>query len=160
MSDQQSQDTFEIFPIGHVRRGDGKTVLEIMAPYRPALKELDRFSHVQVCWWFNQFDDEMYRGIMQSDHTPYEAPTMGVFACRSPVRPNPIALTTAEVRSIDHERGVVEIVNIDAFDGTPVLDLKPYIPSCDRVKDVRVAEWAVEWPQWLPAEGVELAEGE
>lgn len=153
MSEPRSKDTFEVFPIGYVKRSEGKTYLEIMEPYRPALKELERFSHVQVLWWFSQFDDEMYRGITQSDHAPYDAPTLGVFACRSPVRPNPIGLTTAEMGALDHDRGIVEIVNIDAFDGTPVLDLKAYIPLCDRVQEVRVAEWATDWPRWLPDEG-------
>jgi tRNA-Thr(GGU) m(6)t(6)A37 methyltransferase TsaA len=148
------QSVFEVFPIGYVRRENGRTYLELLEPYVPALKELERFSHVQVFWWFSEFDDEMYRCVTQSDHAPYDAPTLGVFACRSPVRPNPIALTTAEVLGVDHAAGIVEIVNVDAFDGTPILDLKPYIPSSDRVKDVRVAEWAVDWPEWLPEEGL------
>jgi tRNA-Thr(GGU) m(6)t(6)A37 methyltransferase TsaA len=147
------EEVYEIFPVGYVRRDDERTTLEILEPYVPALKELDRFSHVQVFWWFSECDDEMYRSITQSDHAPYDAPTLGMFACRGPARPNPIALTTAEMLGVDHAAGVVEIVNIEAFDGTPVLDLKPYIPSCDRVRDVRVAEWAVDWPEWLPEEG-------
>jgi tRNA-Thr(GGU) m(6)t(6)A37 methyltransferase TsaA len=152
--------TYEIFPVGHVRRENGRTTLEILEPYVPALKELEKFSHVQVCWWFSEFDDEAYRGITQSEHLPYDAPVMGMFACRSPVRPNPIALTTAEILNIYLEEGIVEIVNIDAFDGTPVVDLKPYIPVCDRVERVRVGEWAADWPQWLPEEGQGLEEGE
>jgi tRNA-Thr(GGU) m(6)t(6)A37 methyltransferase TsaA len=148
------QSTFEVFPIGYVRRDEGRTYVELLEPYVPALKELERFSHVQVFWWFSEFDDEMYRSVLQSDHAPYDAPTLGVFACRSPVRPNPIALTTAEMQGVDHAKGIVEIVNIDAFDGTPVLDLKPYIPISDRVRDVRVAEWANDWPEWLPEEGL------
>jgi tRNA-Thr(GGU) m(6)t(6)A37 methyltransferase TsaA len=148
------QSVFEVFPIGYVRRENGRTYLELLEPYVPALKELERFSHVQVFWWFSEFDDEMYRCVTQNNHAPYDAPTLGVFACRSPVRPNPIALTTAEVLGIDHVAGIVEIVNVDAFDGTPILDLKPYVPSSDRVKDVRVAEWAVDWPEWLPEEGL------
>ena len=148
------QSVFEVFPIGYVRRDDERTYLELLEPYVPALKELDRFSHVQVFWWFSEFDDDMYRSVMQSDHSPYDAPTLGVFACRSPVRPNPIALTTAEMLKVDHAGGIVEIVNIEAFDGTPVLDLKPYIPSADRVKEVRVAGWADDWPEWLPEEGL------
>jgi len=147
------QSVFEVFPIAYVKRENGRTYLELLEPYVPALKELERFSHVQVFWWFSEFDDEVYRSVMQSDHAPYDAPTLGVFACRSPVRPNPIALTTAEMLNVDHAEGIVEIVNIEAFDGTPVLDLKPYIPVSDRVKEVRVAEWAVDWPEWLPEEG-------
>jgi tRNA-Thr(GGU) m(6)t(6)A37 methyltransferase TsaA len=149
-----TQAVFEVFPVGYVRRDDGRTYVELLEPYIPALKELERFSHVQVFWWFSEFDDEMYRSVMQSEHAPYDAPTLGVFACRSPVRPNPIALTTAEMLGVDHVAGIVEIVNIEAFDGTPVLDLKPYIPSSDRVKEARVAEWAVDWPEWLPEEGL------
>jgi len=85
---------------------------------------------------------------------------MGVFACRSPVRPNPIALTTAQVLNVDHQKGQVEIVNIDAFDDTPLIDLKPYIPVCDRVEKVGVPPWSADWPQWLPKEGMGLEEGE
>jgi tRNA-Thr(GGU) m(6)t(6)A37 methyltransferase TsaA len=155
MSEKASeQSVFEVFPVGYVRRDDERTYLEVLEPYVPALKELERFSHAQVLWWFSEFDDEMYRGVTQSEHAPYEAPVLGVFACRSPVRPNPIGLTTAKILSVDHDEGLVEIANIDAFDDTPVLDLKPYFPSCDRVKDVRVAEWAADWPEWLPEEGL------
>ena len=153
-------ETFQVFPIGYVRRRDGRTVLDILEPFVPALKELERFSHVQVLWWLSAFDDEMYREVMQSEHAPYEAPVLGMFACRSPVRPNPLGLTTAETLRVDHAKGEVEIVNIDAFDGTPVLDLKAYFPSCDRVKDVRIPQWAADWPEWLPEEGLGLEEGE
>jgi tRNA (Thr-GGU) A37 N-methylase len=50
----------------------------------------------------------------------------------------------------------VQIGDIDAFDGTPVLDLKAYIPMMDRVKNVRVPKWAEEWPEWIPEEGIGL----
>jgi tRNA-Thr(GGU) m(6)t(6)A37 methyltransferase TsaA len=156
MSEQLNKTIYEVFPVGYVRRNEGRPTLQIMEPYVSALKELGKFSHVKVLWWFSEFDDEMYRGVTQSEHAPYDAPVLGVFACCSPVRPNPIALTTAEILSVDPEKGVVEIVNIDAFDGTPIIDLKPYIPSCDRVESVRVGEWAAGWPQWLPEEGLGL----
>ena len=156
----QTPDSFHVFPIGYVHREKGRTVLKILEPFVPALKELEHFSHVQVLWWLSSFDDDMFREVMQSEHTPYEAPVLGMFACRSPVRPNPIGLTTAEILRVDHVQGEVEIINIDAFDGTPILDLKAYFPSCDRVKDVRVPQWAAEWPDWLPEEGQGLEEGE
>jgi hypothetical protein len=112
MSEKVSeQSVFEVFPVGYVRRDDEGTYLEVLEPYVPALKELDRFSHAQVLWWFSQFDDEMYRSVMQTDHAPYDAPTLGVFACRGPTRPNPIALTTVKMLGIDHAEGVVDIVN-------------------------------------------------
>lgn len=153
-------ETYRLFPVGIVRRENGRTLLDILPAYAPALKELERFSHVHVIWWFSQFQDEPYRQITQSEHAPYDAPVLGVFACRSPVRPNPIGLTTAEILHVDHDRGQVEIVNIDAFDGTPILDLKAYFPVSDRVESVRVPHWAADWPQWLPEEGIGLEEGE
>jgi len=155
----QTTETYEIWPIGHVRRDNGRTYLEILAPYAPALKELEQFSHVQVLWWFSQFQDEMYRVMTQSEHAPYEAPVLGMFACRSPVRPNPIGLSTAKILKVDHDEGIVEIAKIDAFDDTPVLDLKAYFPTCDRVQDVKVGTWAVEWGEWMPEEGLGLEDG-
>jgi tRNA-Thr(GGU) m(6)t(6)A37 methyltransferase TsaA len=157
MSEQLLKEkVYEVFPVGYIRRGDERTYLEILEPYVPALKELEGFSHVQVFWWFSEFQDDMYRGITQSDKAPYEAPVMGVVACRSPVRPNPIGLTTAKILNVDQAAGVVEIANIDAFDDTPVLDLKAYIPVCDRVEKVHVPAWAADWPEWMPEEGLGL----
>lgn len=154
----QEAKRYTVFPVGYVRRDNGRTFLDILPPFVPALKELERFSHVQVSWWFSQFQADMYRQVTQSEHAPYAAPVLGVFACRSPVRPNPIGLTAAETIHLDPGQGEIEIVNIDAFDGTPILDVKPYIPSCDRVQDVRVPHWASGRPQWLPKEGLGLDE--
>jgi len=148
---------FQIHPIGAIRRSNGKTNLEILEPYIPALKELGDFSHVQVFWWFNEFQDDEFRQITQSE-PPYEAPTLGVFACRSPIRPNPVGLTTAKILDVDQDSGIVEIANIDAYDGTPIIDLKPYFPVCDRVQNVSVPRWAAEWPEWMPEEGLGLEE--
>jgi tRNA-Thr(GGU) m(6)t(6)A37 methyltransferase TsaA len=147
---------YQVTPIGIIRRQDKGTFIELLAEYKPALKELERWSHVQILWWFSQFDDDESRKVIQFDKVPYEAPPLGVFACRSPLRPNPIGLTTAKLLAVDHENGIVQIGDIDAFDGTPVLDMKAYIPSMDRVKTVRVPEWAAEWPEWVPEEGIGL----
>lgn len=150
-----SQETFKVFPIGHVRRKSDKVYLEILGDYIPALKELETFSHVQVFWWFSEFQDDDYRKIMQSE-PPYDAPVLGMFACRSPLRPNPIGLTTAKIVQVDHQNGIIEIADIDAFDGTPILDLKAYFPVTDRVKDVSVPTWCADWPEWLPENGLGL----
>ncbi len=154
----QRAETYEIFPVGSVRRESGRTFLDILPEFAPALKELAGFSHVQVFWWFDKFADEASRQTTQFDQMPFEAPPLGVFACRAPMRPNPIGLTTARILAVDQDEGRIEIADIDAFDGTPVLDLKAYMPSCDRVKTVRVPDWAAGWPQWLPEEGLGLEE--
>jgi tRNA-Thr(GGU) m(6)t(6)A37 methyltransferase TsaA len=156
---EQAESKYEVYPVGHIRRCDGRNYLEIAGAYVPALKELERFSHVQVLWWFDRCDDEICRSVTQTDQAPYEAPMLGMFACRSPVRPNPIGLTTAKIYGVDHGHGRVEIGEIDAFDGTPILDLKAYFPTCDRVREVRVPSWAAGWGEWMPEDGLGLEDG-
>ena len=78
---------------------------------------------------------------------------MGVFATRSPQRPNPIALSVAQVLRIDQERGRIWIAYSDAEPGTPVLDLKPYTPSIDRVGEPQVPGWCSHWPQAMERAG-------
>jgi tRNA (Thr-GGU) A37 N-methylase len=50
---------------------------------------------------------------------------------------------------VDEDRGIVQLPYIDAFDGTPLLDIKPYVPISDRIRDYRVAPWLEEWPEWM-----------
>ena len=105
--------------------------------YIPALQALDGFSHLQIIWWFDGYDEDVYRTILKTKQPYKKAPEeMGIFATRSPIRPNPIALTAVEKLHIDYEKGVVQIAYIDANDGSPVLDIKPYTPSLDRIEAV------------------------
>jgi excinuclease ABC subunit A len=146
---EESPKNFDIFPIGYVRKTSGATYLDILEPYIPALKELEHFSHVRILWWFHRLADDRFRRTTQVN-PPYEnAPRAGVFASRSPVRPNPIGLTTAKIVDVDQQKGMIEVTGIDAYDKTPLIDLKPYIPSCDRVKDSSVAQWFAHWPEWM-----------
>lgn len=147
---------YQISPVGYVVKNEDHTYLEILPTFRTGMKELEQFSHVQVIWWFSHFDDEDSRSTTLFDQMPFEAPELGVFACRSPMRPNPIGLTTAPILGIDHAHGLIEVANLDAYDGTPIIDLKAYLPSCDRVQHVMVADWAAKWPQWLPENGLSL----
>ena len=143
--------TYQLHPIGVVRASDEEQsyFLQIEESYRAGLRQLDQFSHVLIFWWADKMDIEKYRGIMTAE-LPY-APGVeaGVFACRSEYRPNPIALTLMAMLSVDVEKGIVVLPWIDAFDGTPVLDLKPYIPISDRVRDFKVADWLADWPEWM-----------
>lgn len=151
---------YELRPIGKVRRDGTQIQLEIAEPYRPALKQLEHFSHVMVFWWADQFDTEEYRSMLQS-HPPYaEEHLTGVFATRSPYRPNPIAMTTCPLVAIDEEQGLLTVSDIDAFDGTAILDLKAYFPVCDRVQEAHIPEWLADWPDWMPEAGQGLMEWE
>ncbi len=140
--------TFSVNAIGHIRTGEEGFYLEIAPEYRPALNGLDGFGHINVLWWFHLYAE--YREVLECDRPYKHAPDkMGIFATRAPVRPNPIALTTVAVTRIDHAQGRVYIPYIDAEDGSPILDIKPYHPCEDRVRDVKLPAWCAHWPQWV-----------
>jgi tRNA-Thr(GGU) m(6)t(6)A37 methyltransferase TsaA len=151
---------YHLNPIGEVIANEGAGVFQIqLYPlYRDGLKMLAAFSHVIVCWWAHGHDNPASRALLTTQ-LPY-APGVeaGVFACRSEYRPNPICITTMPILNLDQESGMVTLPWIDAHDGSPVIDLKPYIPVSDRIRDVRVADWMQEWPQWMEEAGAYFAE--
>jgi tRNA-Thr(GGU) m(6)t(6)A37 methyltransferase TsaA len=151
MSNGPSQgQTYQMQPIGTVHSSDDGNYVEIFEPFRPGLKQLDQFSHVIVVWWADQHDNAESRGMMQT-RPPYASDKLtGVFACRAEYRPNPIAITTTRILAVDEEQGTIQVTYMDAYDGTPVVDLKAYFPVCDRVKEAHIPEWLSEWPEWLP----------
>ena len=151
-----NEKTFHIHPIGYIRRSEDSVNLEILEPSRPALKQLEHFSHVMVFWWADKHDNEKSRSIMQTDPPYAKGKVTGVFATRAEYRPNPIAMTTCKLLAVDKDRGVVQVTNIDAYDGTPIVDLKAYFPVCDRVREARIPEWLSDWPEWMPEEGLGL----
>lgn len=132
---------FKIFPIGTVEREEGRTFLVIHEKFSKGLEGLDGFSHVQVLYWFDKNDTPQKRAILQV-HPRGDAknPLTGVFACRAPVRPNLIGLSTCRILGVEGNR--VQIDEIDAFDHTPLVDLKPFIPTDAPSRDVRVPLWA------------------
>ncbi len=153
-----SQPTYSLHPIGYVRANEGSFCLEILEPYRPALKEFHQFSHAMIFWWAHKHDNAAERAILTTELPYAPGVTAGVFACRAPYRPNPIALTTMLILDVDEENGRIILPWIDADDGTPILDLKPYIPVSDRIRDVNVAQWFAGWPQWMEDAGEFFAE--
>jgi tRNA-Thr(GGU) m(6)t(6)A37 methyltransferase TsaA len=147
--------TFEIFPIGFIRRDLDATYIEILKEYRAGLKELEYFSHAQILWWFGDTDDELQRKTLQFN-PPFDAPKLGVFASRAPFRPNPIALTNIRVEHIDNDEGLIETPDIDAFEGSAVLDIKAYLPFYCRIATTKVPMWASAWPDKMPYDGIGL----
>ena len=140
-------DSLILNPIGKISVNDGEAVIELDKKYIPALNGLDGFGYIQVFWWFSGCDNEACRNKLVEEAPYKNAPDiLGTFATRSPMRPNPIALTPAYVTYIDHENGVIGLAYIDAEDGTPVLDIKPYTPSLDRVENPTVPDWCAGWP--------------
>ena len=146
-------------PIGRVERPNGGSpILSLDEGFRPGLENLSLFSHALVVWWADKHDKPESRAILQTELPYAPGVTAGVFACRSEYRPNPLAVTVCELGRIDMSTGTVEVVDIDAYDGSPLLDIKPYIGVVDRVSKVEVPDWFEGWPKWLPDTGIGLFE--
>lgn len=145
---------FTVTPIGTVKIRNQGTFIELEKQYVPALQALDGFSHLNIIWWFSYFNTKEARSVLQTPQPYKNCPgVMGIFATRSPVRPNPLALTAAQVIHIDYKQGIIQVAYIDAEDGTPVLDIKPYTPSIDRVESPNMPEWCRHWPHSIETSG-------
>jgi len=107
-----------------------KGSVEIFEEYRAGLKDLDGFSHVILLYYFHACHGFSLHLVPFMDSEP-----RGVFATRAPKRPNPIGLSVVQLDKI--EAGVLCIQNVDILDGTPLLDIKPYVPEFDLQKRVR-----------------------
>ena len=138
--EQDISSEFKVARIGYVRKADGRTLIVLDKKYQPGLLGLDDYSHVYVLWWFDRNDTPEKRSVLQvHPRGNKKNPLTGVFATRSPRRPNLIALTLCKIVSV--KENVVEIEKTDAFPDTPVLDMKPFIPGYDSAPDVRLPDW-------------------
>lgn len=143
-----------INPIGEIRSGECEQVIAIDEAYRAGLRGLEGFSHLIVLWWASGADEPEYRTLLDAG-MPYrkvKAP-LGIFATRSPIRPNPVCASVVDVADLDIERGCVSTYYIDAEPGTPVIDIKPYAPSIDRVASPSVPAWCDHWPADVETSG-------
>ena len=133
-------ESFRIIPVGIVRKTDTAVSIEIYNEFTDALLGLDGFSHIVVLYWFDQNDTAEKRRVLQvHPRKDPSNPLTGVFATHSPQRPNLIGLTVCKIISI-HDN-IIEIEDIDALDGSPVIDLKCYIPGSIAEEDVRLPDW-------------------
>jgi tRNA-Thr(GGU) m(6)t(6)A37 methyltransferase TsaA len=103
-----------------------------------ALEGIQDFSHLFVLFWLHKTSDEDKRIIKVHPRGRQDMPLLGIFATRTPHRPNPIGLT--RVKLLNVEGNVVTVQGLDAFDGTPVLDIKPF-DRWDTTEDFKVPEW-------------------
>ena len=121
--EQTSKTEFVIHPIGKVVKENDKTMIVLDEKYQSGLLGLEKHSHVHVVYWFDKNDTPEGRAVLQvHPRGNKQLPLTGVFATHSPFRPNLIAISKCNIISI-HEN-VIEIEDIDAFGGSPVLDLK------------------------------------
>ena len=111
-----------------------------MPQFAPALKGLEGFSHLWVFYWFHENDTPERRATLQVHPRRDPAnPLTGVFACRAPERPNLIGFTACRIVKI--KGNVVEVTGLDARDGSPIVDLKPYIPKGDSIPEATTPDW-------------------
>jgi tRNA-Thr(GGU) m(6)t(6)A37 methyltransferase TsaA len=112
--------------------------IEIDPALTEALEDLDGFSHIIVLFWLNlaAFDKNKLKGHPMGNTT---VSPKGIFALRTPNRPNPIGKTTVRLLSI--QGNILTVQGLDAIDGSIVLDIKPYLPGYDSAADATVPDW-------------------
>lgn len=143
-------------PIGYVRNGiaetprpehDWKGVISEIA-VEPELAEglegLERSSHVIVIFWAHKAADKSKMGLRVRYRGDPSLPEVGVFASRSLFRPNPLGMKVA--RLLERKDNVLRLEGLDALDGTPVLDIKPFIPRNDAPANAVVPGWGDKNP--------------
>src|SRR5437868_8422161 len=109
-------------PKGLGAKHEAEGVLEILPELEAGLTDIEGFSHLVVIWVFDRSEGFELLGTPPSDNRPH-----GVFATRSPRRPNPIGLTVVEL--LRREGGALHVRGVDMLDGTPILDIKPYLSN-------------------------------
>ncbi|MBN2737825.1 MAG: tRNA (N6-threonylcarbamoyladenosine(37)-N6)-methyltransferase TrmO [Spirochaetales bacterium] len=135
-------------PIGKMVAKQGRWIIKIDPEYKEAMTGIEGFSHLQVLFWFHQNDTEQNRKHLKTEKPYTSGPQeLGVFATRSEYRPNLIGLSALAVKSINPDKGEIEFYFADLEDSTPVLDIKPYHPAVDRIRDVSLPHWCSHWPQ-------------
>jgi len=106
-------------------------------PWAMALEGLEGFSHLIVLFWLDRIEGALELKVHPENRQ--DVPAVGLFATRTPRRPNPIGLQVVELLS--RQGNVLTIQGLDALDGSPVLDLKPYLPRGDSIPDARTPKW-------------------
>ncbi len=150
--DDRKLDRIEIKPIGFVRRTSAKDdekdrslVSEIVltSDLAKALDGIHEWSHIYVIYWLDKVmhNDEP---VLHFPGAKPESAPVGILSTRAPIRPNPIGLTLVEL--IRREKNVIHVRGLDAYDGTPVLDIKPY-PDWEHGRFIVVTDFRV--PEWL-----------
>jgi tRNA-Thr(GGU) m(6)t(6)A37 methyltransferase TsaA len=116
--------------------------VEVFEEFRPGLQDLDGFSHIILLYHFHRSEGHRLRVVPFMDTVE-----RGVFATRAPRRPNALGLSV--VRLVGIEDGVLRIENVDVLDGTPLLDIKPYVPQFDGAENVKTG--------WIGASGRDVS---
>ncbi|HJN57460.1 MAG TPA: tRNA (N6-threonylcarbamoyladenosine(37)-N6)-methyltransferase TrmO [Nitrososphaerales archaeon] len=119
---------------------DELTTIKINDEYYDGLHYLATFSHIIILYWFHKRDNQEHRSVLRVTPKRHKrAPEIGVLTSRSPSRINPIGLCVTELTSID--KCILKVKGLDALQGSPIVDVKPYLPRADSISDARVPEY-------------------
>ena len=137
----------EMQPIGIIEHSGKGSVVRVFPAYLEGLKGIQEFSHVWVFYWFHENDTPDGRAVLEVHPRKDPAnPLTGVFGTRSPMRPNLLAMNLCEILEIRPEEGEILVRSLDAREGSPLIDIKPYLPYSDRADHLRLPEWARTLP--------------
>lgn len=131
--------------VGVVENSGELSKIRIFQEFCTGIEGLCNFSHILILYWFHLRDNEDERSTLRVVPRRHPgAPEVGVFASRSPSRPNPIGLCVVEIVKIQDCTIIVR--GLDALKGSPIIDIKPYMPRADSIFDARVPEWTFRGP--------------
>jgi tRNA-Thr(GGU) m(6)t(6)A37 methyltransferase TsaA len=149
MEETTRQDSINLAPIGrvindieypsHVKWETITSEVVIAPQLVEALDGIDGFSHILIIFYLHQVGEDRRSLLQVRPENKEELPLVGVFATRSPVRPNPIGITA--VKLLERRENVLKVLGLDAYDGTPVLDVKPYLRRGDRIEEATMPDW-------------------
>ncbi|MCP4897781.1 MAG: tRNA (N6-threonylcarbamoyladenosine(37)-N6)-methyltransferase TrmO [bacterium] len=139
----------QVQPIGYVSSAATEAVdvnwgqvvsrIDLEEQYRGGLQGLDQFSHALVVTYLHGASFELDQHLKRRPRDLASMPEVGIFSQRAKHRPNPIGVTAVEIVAVSEAS--IEVRGLDAIDGTPVLDIKPYYPHYDRVGEATVPQW-------------------
>jgi tRNA-Thr(GGU) m(6)t(6)A37 methyltransferase TsaA len=119
--------------------GDVVARVVLVPEYRAGLQGIEQFSHALIVTFLHEARFEASRHLVRRPRGLDTMPEVGIFAQRAKDRPNPLGITAVSIVGV--KSGVLLVRGLDAIDGTPVVDVKPYYPSYDRIMNATVPEW-------------------
>jgi len=121
------------------RWGEVESRVVLLRAYVAGLKGIEQFSHALIITYLHKARFDPSRDLIRRPRGLADMPEVGIFAQRAKDRPNPLGITAVSIAGL--ERGALVVRGLDAIDGTPVIDVKPYYPAYDRLQDATVPEW-------------------
>jgi len=132
--------------IGVVGKSGKTSIVKVFPKFCAGLQDLDKYSHAIILYWFHLRDNRGERRVLKVTPKRHPgAPQVGVFASRSPSRPNPIGMCVAKIVRV--KNCTLSVEGLDAVEGTPVVDIKPYLPRSDSFPHARAPSWTLRGPE-------------